>query len=285
MQLLWAENNNMNNISYFGIAGSFSFIAAQKFFGDNIQMLGSKTFKDVFMNVKNLKSDFGVVPVENSTTGSILETYDQLMDSGMSICGEIRLKIHHNLLVTDPVARITDIKKCYSHLQAISQCDAFFGKHRWIKPVLSSDTATAAEFIAGNKNISEAAIASVDTAKIYNLKILKNNIEDNKNNFTRFVIIGSAKNKSGNKASIVFSVKHVPGSLFQALRPYANLELNLTKIESRPLFGKTWEYIFFADFDIENKNENFHEMIRGMKETTEFINILGIYDKGETYET
>jgi prephenate dehydratase len=125
----------------------------------------------------------------------------------------------------------------------------------------------------------------MDTAKIYDLHILKKSIEDNKNNFTRFVVIGTSANKAGNKASVVFSVKHIPGSLFHALRSYSALELNLTKIESRPLFGKTWEYIFFADFEIENKNEKFKEMIREMKETTEFINILGIYNKGDTHET
>lgn len=275
----------MSKISYFGIAGSFSFIAAKKYFAEKNLLLSNKTIKEVFMNIKDHKSEFGVVPVENSTTGSILETYDQLMDSGLSICGEVRLKIHHNLLVSGPNTDINDIKKCFSHPQAISQCESFFEKHKGIKPILTTDTATAAELIAKNKNIDEAAIASIDTAKIYDLHTLKKNIEDNKNNFTRFVIIGSTKNKSGNKASIVFSVKHIPGSLYHALRPYAGLGLNLTKIESRPLFGKTWEYIFFADFDIVNRHAKFNEMIREMKETTEFINILGIYNKGETYET
>lgn len=275
----------MKKISYFGIAGSFSFIAAGKYFSVNSEMFSNKTIKDVFINIKNHKSEFGVVPVENSTTGSILETYDQLMDSGLTICGEVRLKIHHNLLVSEINTNIDDIKKCYSHPQAIAQCESFFEKHKGIKPNLSTDTATAAEFIAKSNKKDEAAIASADTANIYNLKILRKNIEDNKNNFTRFVIIGSSKNKSGNKASIVFSVKHIPGSLYHALRPYAGLGLNLTKIESRPLFGKTWEYIFFADFDMENNIENFNEMIREMKETTEFINILGIYNKGETYAT
>lgn len=279
------NKNFHKKIAYLGIPGSFSFIAAQKYIGDEVNMIGNKTIKEVFMNIRNHKSDFGVVPVENSTTGSILETYDQLMDSVLTICGEVRLKIHHNLLVSGKDTKINDIKKCFSHPQAISQCESFFEKHNRIKPVLATDTATAAEMIANNNRKDESAIASHDTAKIYNLRILRKNIEDNKNNFTRFVIISSQPKKSGNKASIVFSVKHIPGSLFHALRSYSSLGLNLTKIESRPLFGKTWEYIFFADFDIENKNESFNEMIREMKETTEFINILGVYDKGETYET
>ncbi len=275
----------MKKVAYLGIAGSFSFIAAKKYFGKKINMLSNNTIKSVFMNLVNNHADYAVVPVENSTTGSILETFDQLMKTDKTICGEIGLKIHHNLLVTAQNANISEIKTCFSHPQAISQCESFFENHNWIKPLLATDTATAAEMIAKNNRKDEAAIASNETAKIYNLKILRNSIEDSKNNFTRFVVIGSKKNNFGNKASIVFSVKHIPGSLLQALRSYSGLGLNLTKIESRPLFGKTWEYIFFVDFDIENNLKNFYEMVREMKETTEFINILGIYNKGKTYET
>lgn len=279
-----AKLNYMKKIAYLGIPGSFSFIAAQKYFGGDITLIGSPTIKNVFANLTNHKADFAVVPVENSTTGSILETYDQLMSSNMSILGEVRLKIHHNLLVINKKVSILDIKKCYSHPQAISQCEAFFENHNWIKPHFTSDTATAAELVAKNKKTVEAALANYETAKLYKLHILKSSI-GNKNNFTRFVIIGDEKNKSGDKASIVFSVKHVPGSLFKALAPYAAMGLNLTKIESRPLFGKVWEYIFFVDFGIDHNLSNFWKMIAEMKEVTEFITVLGLYRKGKTYET
>lgn len=275
----------MKKIAYLGISGSFSFIAVKKYFGKKVNMLGKVSIKNVFVDLMNHKANYGVVPVENSTTGSILETYDQLMENNLFICGEVRLKIHHNLLVANKKTNIDKIKKCYSHPQAISQCESFFESHQWIKPVLTSDTGAAAEIVAKNKKDGEAALASRETAKIYNLEVLKTSIEDNKNNFTRFVIIGLDKNKSGNKASIVFSVKHIPGSLFKALRPYASLGLNLTKIESRPLFGKTWEYIFFVDFEINNNLARFMEMVRQMQEVTEFITVLGIYNKGKTYET
>ena len=275
----------MKRIAYLGIPGSFSFFAGKKYFGNKVEMIDNMTIKNVFTNLIKGSADYGVVPVENSTTGSILETYDQLMESNMTICGEVRLKIHHNLMVTKQNTDISEIKKCYSHPQAISQCESFFENHDWIKPVLTTDTATAAKFISENNRKDEAAIASHDTAKIYNLDILKKNIEKNMNNFTRFIIIGSKNNNVGNKASVVFSVKHIPGSLFHALRPYAGLGLNLMKIESRPLFGKAWEYIFFADFEIKNNLDKFHLMIKEMKESTEFITVLGIYNKGETYET
>lgn len=282
--------NNMNNrtkirIAYLGIPGSFSFIAAQKYFGKNITMLGNDTIKKVFASLTGQQAGFGVVPVENSTTGSILETYDQLMENNLSILGEVRLKIHHNLLGLIKNTSAKNISRCFSHPQAISQCEAFFEKNPQIKSVFTNDTATAAKMLTKNKKPDEAAIAAAATAQIYGLKILKTNIEDNKNNFTRFVVVGKGKNKSGNKASIVFSVKHVAGSLFKALTPYAALGLNLTKIESRPLFGKAWEYIFFADFGIDHNLSNFWSMIKQMKEVTEFITVLGIYNKGKTYET
>lgn len=275
----------MKRIVFLGITGSFSHIAAQKYFGGRVHMIPANSIKNVFSCLSSNKADCGVVPVENSTTGSILETYDELMKNKMFVEGEVLLRIHHNLLATNKNTNIRDIRKCYSHPQAISQCESFFENHTWIKPLLTTDTATAAEMITKNKKNDEAALASCETARIYNLKIIKSSIEDNKNNFTRFVVIGWGQNKSGNKASVVFSVKHVPGSLFKALRPYASLGLNLTKIESRPLFGKTWEYIFFVDFEIDNNLDNFQNMVKEMKETTEFINILGIYNKGETYET
>jgi len=272
-------------IIFVGIPGSFSFIAAQKYFGERIKMQGKQSIQNVFWDLGKRKADYGVVPVENSTTGSILETYDQLMANNTNILGEVRLQIHHNLLVVNKKINIRDIKKCYSHPQAISQCEAFFKNHNWIKPQFTPDTATAAQLVAKTGKAVEAALASSETAKLYKLHILKANIEDNKNNFTRFAVIGEKKNKSGNKASIVFSVKHIPGSLFKALAPYAALGLNLTKIESRPLFGKAWEYIFFVDFEIKDNLSNFWQMITEMKEVTEFVTVLGLYKKGKTYET
>lgn len=275
----------MKKVAFLGIPGSFSYIAANKYFGRNISGISCKSIKEVFSSFKNHGTQYGVVPVENSTTGSILATYDELMETKMNICGEILLKIHHHLLVWNKKVKLEDIKKCYSHPQAISQCESFLNSHKKIIPVPATDTATAAHFIAQNKKFCEAALASGTTAEIYGLKILKNNIEDNKNNFTRFVIINNGKNKSGTKASIAFSVKHIPGSLFKALRSYASLGLNLTKIESRPLYGKAWEYIFFVDFEINNNLDKFNKMIKEMKEVTEFVTVLGIYNKGETYET
>lgn len=275
----------MTRTVFFGIAGSFSHIASQKYFGGKVNLIPSKSIKEVFAHIADGLADYGVVPVENSTTGSILETYDMLMENNMHIIGEVRLKIHHALLVSGKKVKIADIKKCYSHPQAISQCETFFSKNPGIYPVFAQDTASAARFLSENRNKENAAIASLQTAKLYGLSVMAQSIEDNKNNFTRFVVIGRRQNRTGTKASVVFAVKHVPGSLFKALRPYAKWGLNLTKIESRPILGKTWEYIFFADFELKNNFSDFIKMLSEMKEETDFLTLLGLYDRGKTYET
>ncbi len=276
----------MGKITYLGIPGSFSFIAAQKYFGRKIAMLSSNTIKDVFKHLANKRADYGVVPVENSTTGSILETYDQLLESKLSISGEIILKIHHQLLVHKKQTNITSLKTVYSHPQAILQCENFLSNYPALTPAFTSDTASAAEIIAKRNKSAEAAISGNEAAEIYGLKILAKNIEDNKNNFTRFVVISRQRNQTGNKISLAFSIAHVPGSLFRTLKAYAENNLNLTKIESRPVFGKPWEYIFFIDFEIRpNQKKQLKLTLTEMKENCRFINILGRYQKGKIYET
>ncbi|MBI3379206.1 prephenate dehydratase [Candidatus Gottesmanbacteria bacterium] len=275
----------MKKIAFLGIPGSFSFIAAKKYFGNDVSLTGQKTVKNVFSTLIQRQTQLGVVPIENSTTGSILETYDQLMENNLQICGEVRLKIHHNLLVLEKNVNLKDVFKCYSHPQGIIQCQKFFENHTWIEPETVGDTATAAQMLASLKSRNAIAIASGQTAKIYGLQVLTKNIEDNKNNFTRFAVIRLEKNQSGNKATIAFSVKHIPGSLFKAIKPYADLGLNLTKIESRPIFGKSWEYIFFIDFEIGTDLTKFMEMIKRMRKVTDTVTILGLYDKGKIYET
>lgn len=274
----------MIKVSFLGAAGSFSFIAAHKYFQKKIPLLSFLSIKGVFDSLKNRTSNYGVIPIENSTSGSILETYDELLKNKMKISGEIRLRIHHNLLVLGN-RDINKITKCYSHPQGIIQCSKFFDRHPWIAPQVTTDTASGACVLSKSKNRNIAAIASSECAGIYGLKITKKNIEDNKNNFTRFAVISHLGNKSGQKATIAFLVKHVPGSLFKALKPYAEVGLNLTKIESRPIFGKSWEYIFFIDFEIKNQISKFIKMIALMKKVTEEVTVLGLYDQSKIYET
>ncbi|MBI5452319.1 prephenate dehydratase [Candidatus Gottesmanbacteria bacterium] len=277
----------MKKIAYLGIPGSYSYIAAIKYFGKKNNMSANNSITDVFLRVADKTCDFGVVPLENTTTGSITETYDSLIDSGSVIIGEIMLHIHHHLLgVGEKVGQsLNGISTCYSHPQAIDQCQKFFKKHVGIKPVFTSDTATGARMIAQLNSDTNAAIGASHAAKLYGLQIWQKRIEDNPNNFTRFAVIAKATKKKGNKISLVFSVEHRPGSLFRTLEPYARLGLNLTKIESRPVFGKPWEYIFFLDFEIGKRENQLSKLLSEMKEHVNFLKVLGRYNKGKIYET
>lgn len=274
-------------IAYLGIPGSYSFIAAEKYFSKKSMFIQNNSISEVMQKVSAKICDFGIVPLENSTTGSIVETYDCLIDSKISIVGEIVLHIHHHLLgMGGKVGQsLNRISTCYSHPQAIDQCQKFFKKHSRIKPVLTSDTATGARMIVQLNSDTNAAIGANQAAKLYGLQIWQKRIEDNPNNFTRFAVIAKTGKKRGNKISLVFSVEHKPGSLFRTLEPYARLGLNLTKIESRPVFGKPWEYIFFLDFEIGKRKNQLSKLLSEMKEHVNFLKVLGRYNKGKIYET
>ena len=277
-------------VAYLGIAGSYSFIAAQKYFGEEITMIGQNSFADIFTAIKNHRADTGIVPLENSITGSIYQTYDLLHCSNLKITGEIILKIRHCLLVNqsavcDKKMLLRKIRKCYSHPEAVKQCQMFFDNNLQIKPVYTSDTASAAKNLAEVKISQVSAIASGETAKIYNLTILRENLADNQNNYTRFVIIGDKRIKEGNKVSLIFSVRHIPGSLVKVLTPYAKYGMNLTKIESRPVTGKPWEYVFFVDLELNKGEDVLSSVLAEMKDRVNFIKVLGKYKKGETHES
>lgn len=271
----------MNKIAFLGLSGSFSFIAAQKYFGCKVQFLGSSSAAEIIEKVENGLCNFGILPIENTLTGSVYETYDLLNHSKLSIAGEIILHIHHQLLGK----RDGRIKLCYSHPQALAQCRLFFNNNPDIQSVLTQDTSSAAKMVSriNRKNIS--AIAGRMAAKIYGLKVLKSDIEDNPHNYTRFVILAKIPSDKGNKISLLFSVAHKPGSLFLALYPYSRLGLNLTKIESRPVFGTPWEYVFFLDFEFNRNQKNLKMLFTQMRKNVNFLKILGKYNKGKTYET
>jgi len=314
----------MKKIAYLGIPGSYSYIAANKYFGKEIKMKSCNNIKDVFNQVESCETNFGIVPLENSSTGSLLETYDHLVNSRLSITGEIILKIHLHLLVCRGTKTIKKVKlhgltpmasslagfsngakpctEChsspllrtghsgtwiniYSHPQAFMQCkDFLFDKHL-SSHFYSTDTASAAMLVARHQRRNEAAIASKTAAEIYGLIPLYRNIEDIRSNFTRFVILKRKNIQTGSKISLAFSISHAPGSLYKALEPYALNNLNLSKIESRPIFGKPWEYIFFLDFEIDNPEFNLESFLSNIKEHTNFMKFLGRYDKGEMYES
>lgn len=285
----WAGHSlNMKNqkktFHYLGRPGSYSFLAAMKYINNVNNLAGSDSFYRIFSNLKNKKHDFGIIPIENSLTGSITQNYDLLMKSDLYLVGELFLKIKHHLLVKrkDNI-NLMNLKYCYSHPEAIKQCDRFFREHKNIKPVFAKDTASAAKMLMEKKGGNCCAIANSYTATENNLQILNIEVQDDSDNFTRFAVIGNKIRKDGNKATIIFKVEHKPGSLLRTLVPYAEMGFNLTKIESRPIIGRPWEYIFIIDFIINN-TASLNKLLSKMRMTTSYLKLLGRYEEGVSYD-
>ena len=274
----------MKKVAFQGEKGAFSEAAAYHYWGEAVEPLPCRTFREVFESVTNKTSDFGIVPIENSFTGSIHQNMDLLLDFHLSVIGEIFLRIHHNLLVV-PGAKISDIQKVHSHPQGLGQCSDFIEKHGW-EAAPMYDTAGSAQWVAAQKNKSFAAIASVRAGEDYGLDILERNIENNDSNYTRFLVIAAepVAPQTFAKTSIVFSTKDIPGALFKALSVFALRDINLLKIESRPLRQGSWQYWFYLDFEGSMQEEACVKAIGHLEEISSFVKILGSYEKGAVIE-
>ena len=249
------------------------------FFGPGTETMPLEKLEDVFRAVTNGAAEFGVVPVENSLEGSIARTYDLLLESDLKVMGEIEIKVSH-CLIANHGTRLDDIKKVYSHPQALGQCQAFLRHMKW-EIIPAYDTAGSVKLIKEQKITDGAAIASAEAARIYGMNILSCELEDNPNNVTRFFILAKEDTPpTGNdKTSLVFSVKHKPGSLYGFLGELAKSGLNLTKIESRPTRHTPWEYNFYLDFDGHRHNERVKETLARLERYASFIKVLGSYPK------
>ena len=281
----------MKKIVYQGIKGSFSYLTALKFFGKNNKFIGTNEFKEIFDNVSNSRVDYGIVPIENSLAGSVYENFDLLLKYEVYVCGEAYYKVNLNLLGVKAKIptnlRIKYLKKVYSHPKALEQCKNFFEKFSHIEKINFSDTARAAEFVSKSNDISLGAIASKECAKIYKLQILKKNLEDFKFNFTRFLIITNKRNykinEDANKCTLIFILPHTPGSLYRALEIFAVNNFNLTKLESRPIPNRPFEYFFFLDFVFKNmKAKRVKDiLLKGLPKRVKNFKILGFYKEAK----
>ncbi len=278
-------NAEPKRIAIQGGYGAFHEIAAYKYFKDNsIEIVPRNTFKDLFTALKKGKVDYGITAIENSLAGSILPNYSLLLESNMKVIGEIFLRIRQNLIAL-PSQKLTDIKEVYSHPMAILQCQQFFEDYPEIKLIDSMDTALSAQKIAEEKLTGIAAIASKLAAEKFGLEIIAAEIETNKNNYTRFLILedknGSGFNdKNVNKASISFALAHKIGSLSKILSIFSYHEINLSKIQSMPLIDHDWEYQFYIDVEFDNY-EMYLQALSSVSPFTSNIHILGEYYKGE----
>lgn len=265
-------------IAFQGARYAFSEIASRSFFGDNIQVSPCKTFDDVFETVTAGAADFGVIPIENSLTGSIHRVYDLLLTHDLKIVGETSLRIEQHL-IANPGAKLEDIRVVYSHPQALEQCREFLSSLKNAEAVASYDTAGSVKMIRDQKMYHAAAVGSRWAAEDYGMEILKTEIEDNPENFTRFYVLARTPFDFGeaDKTSIVFSMKSIPGALFKSLSVFALRDIDLLKIESRPLRGRPWDYIFYLDFAGNIEDESCQNAVRHLREITTMMKVLGSY--------
>lgn len=264
-----------------GEAGCFHDVAAQQYFIEDVEIVPCSTFDMTLNVVKEGVADFAIMAIENARAGSILYNYTLIRESGLKILGEHNLRVRQNLIAL-PGQTLSEIKEIRSHPIALSQCMAFLNKHPEITLIESDDTAGSAKQIMENSLKGVAAIASSNAAKLYGLEILEPGIETYEMNYTRFLVIGSKSkgNRNGNKASVCFSLNHQPGSLAGILVKLAELDINLSKIQSVPRLNGSWEYMFYLDLEL-GQNSNFETMQNELNEYTTDLEVLGIYYKGD----
>ena len=270
----------MIKVAFQGERGAFSEDAVIAFLGD-AELFPCRSLGDVFESVMQDRTDFGVVPVENSQAGSINDTYDLLLHYSLNIVGEINLRISHCLMAL-PGENLDRIKTVYSHPQAIAQCDEFLNK-LGAEVIPSYDTAGSAMKIKVQGLKGCAAIASRRAAQIYGLEILVEEIETSISNYTKFFAISKQKAEATpkSKTSLVFATKNIPGALYDSLGAFATRSINLIKLESRPSRNKPWQYIFYADFEGHIADKACQEAMVELKKKTSFIKVLGSYPRAE----
>lgn len=275
-------------IGYQGIAGAYSEMASRSFFqNDNYEYIGYKNFEDIYNALEDNTLDYGVLPIENSLAGSIHKNIDLLNKHNFKIVGEKYLKISHNLMSVKgaDLGTITDV---YSHWQALAQCEDNIKKTLPNAKVNEYfDTAGSAEYVSKTGDISKAAIASQYASKLFNLEILQSDFQDDKNNYTRFVILNKSFSKLENdgvkkfNTSITFSGKNVAGFLFKVLKSFADRNINLTKIESRPKPKDLWNYFFYVDFEGKFDDLDCAQALAEVLDISSDLKVLGSYERGE----
>ncbi|MCH7986465.1 MAG: prephenate dehydratase [Acidobacteria bacterium] len=265
-------------VAFQGERGAFSEEAAHKLLGRSIRLLPCETFAAAFARVARRKARYCLVPVENTLAGSVYENYDLLVENRLHIVGEVNLRIVHNLIAFPGTTR-KNLRQVYSHPVALAQCGGFFRRHRRVAKVPFYDTAGAVKMLSERRIAGAAAIASRAAAAVYRARILQKNLEDHRENYTRFVLLARSATvaRRANKVSLVFSTRNLPGALYKCLSVFALRDISLTKMESRPLRGRPWEYLFYVDFLGHAKEERCRNALAHLSEVTDFLRILGCY--------
>ena len=270
-----------SKVAIFGTAGSFHYLAAQKYYGKDADLLECYTFMQCAEALKKGEAQYAVLAIENSLAGSILPNYNLINQYKLRIIGEQYLKIELNLLALKGV-KISDIEFVHSHPMALAQCTVFLNKYPHIKIVEQGDTASCVKNISDNKLKNTAAVANEFASKLYNVPILFKGIENNSHNYTRFLILTKADEipENPNKASICFRVKHKVGSLADVLNVLVQNSINLSKIQSVPVYGEPSEYFFYLDLEWKKSNHaDFKQAMAQINKATNHFSVLGEYVK------
>jgi chorismate mutase/prephenate dehydratase len=269
-------------VAYLGPVYSYSHIAAINRFGQDVEFIPVATIAAVFEEVERRQVDFGLVPIENSTDGRVADTLDMFTRIDVRICGEVQLRIHHNLLGR---CRREEVKAVYSKPQALSQCRDWLALHLPnVRTHETTSTAAAAKHAAEKQGV--AAVASLKAAANYGLDVIAGNIEDNRHNITRFAVIGheSASRTGKDKTSLMFQVLHQPGALAEAMNAIRRHELNLTWIESFPITGARNEYLFFVELEGHESEDKVQAVLEELESKTISLTVLGSYAVTEVVE-
>lgn len=266
----------MNNVAIQGELGSFHHAAAIRWFGKEVNIVPCTTFKDVFIAMNEGLANKAIVAIENSLFGSINEVYDLLLANNYFVVGEIPERIHQ-CLIGFKQAKVKNLTHVYSHPVALSQCSNYLDTQlKTVKKVESFDTAASVEYVKRIGDINRAAIASKTAAKLFEMQILKEDIQDNSTNFTRFLVLDSDQSlQNVNKASLVIETTHKPGALYEVLKVFKDASINLSKLQSRPIPGKLWRYMFYID--IEANLESINSSVANLNNLGCSVRLLGTY--------
>jgi prephenate dehydratase len=272
----------MSSIAFQGERGAFSEQAARNLLGESIEVLPCRTFDDVFAAVANGSASAAVIPIENTLAGSVLRNFELLATAKLTIAGEVLLRIAHALIAPRGVT-LANVRRVYSHPVALAQCLRFFAAHRDIEAIAADDTAGSVRMVVDRAHGDEAAIAAAGAAAIYGADVLAEALEDHRENFTRFLLLmpegatAPVLADGPRKTSLMFVAPNKPGSLFRALAAFALREIDLMKIESRPIAGRPWEYAFYADIAGDATDPNIARAIDHLREMCEVVRFFGSY--------
>jgi chorismate mutase/prephenate dehydratase len=269
-------------VAFQGVHGAYSEDAVINHFGEGVETLPCAEFSDLLAAVDRGTATHGVIPVENSIEGSVTLANDLLLDSDLTVVGEVLVWVRH-CLIGHPDVGMEDVRKVYSHPQALAQCSKYLTGHPKWEKVPSYDTAGSVMMIKERGLREEAAVASQRAARYYEMKVLKEDIQNSRRNFTRFFVLDKnpPMNLPGDKTSLAFTTKHVPGALHRCIGAFAEHGVNITKLESRPRRERTWEYVFYVDIDGQVSDHNVKEALIDLMRKASFVKIFGSYRKAQ----